>query len=145
MELSRPARALLLLGLPAVLMACQLTPDAPEGDGRMTCAAWLETANAERFALADVLVGDSRELLDKIRVRQHQPLGTPRDVLIRDVVSSLTKDCEIWPPRTRPVREIIEALYLNAPEPAAPSDIAAPTPRSGGDVSEPDSRFVRLP
>jgi hypothetical protein len=59
-------------------MACQLTPDAPKGDGLVTCAAWLETTNAERFDVADVLVGDSRELLDKIRVRQHQPPGTPR-------------------------------------------------------------------
>jgi hypothetical protein len=103
--------------LPAVLAACRLggpsePVSSPVPDPRaLTCAEWLDMTDGERVALADRLVGDSADLLGRIRVRQHQPEGTPRDDLIRDVVVSLTKNCEVWPPRERPVGEIIDALY----------------------------------
>jgi hypothetical protein len=106
-------RTLTILIVPAVLAACQLglpqqvTPDP----GALTCAAWLGITDRERVALADRLVGSSGDLLERIRVRQHQPEGTPRDSLIRDVVGSLTKNCEVWPPRERPVGEVMDALY----------------------------------
>lgn len=110
-------RSLFVLVLPALLGACQLAEatqrpasSAPD-PGRMTCAAWLEIAAEERLALADQLVGPSSELLERIRVRQHQPEGTPRDTLIRDVAGSLTKNCEVWPPRSRQVGDLLDALY----------------------------------
>jgi hypothetical protein len=108
---------LTVLLLPAVLTACLLGgPSEPVSSpvpdpGALTCAEWLELMDGERVALADRLVGDSGELLEHIRVRQHQPEGTPRDELIRDVVVSLTKNCEVWPPRERPVSEVMDALY----------------------------------
>ncbi len=112
------SRSLSVLVLPALLAACQLvdaTQDpsvSPASDpGRMTCAAWLGIADDERLVLADRLMGSSGELLERIRVRQHQPEGTPRDVLIRDVAGSLTKNCEVWPPRSRQVGELMDALY----------------------------------
>jgi hypothetical protein len=107
-----------ILALPAVLAACQMvgleehvpTSAAPD-PGAMTCARWLDISEGERLTLADQLVGASVDLLDRIRVRQHRPRGTPRDILIRDVVGSLTKNCEVWPPRERSVGELMEALY----------------------------------
>lgn len=109
---------LAVLVLPAVLAACQLvgleehvtTSPAPE-PGAMTCAGWLEISEGERLTLADQLVGASGDLLDRIRVRQHRPQGTARDILIRDVVGSLTKNCEVWPPRERSLGELMDALY----------------------------------
>lgn len=107
-----------VFALPVVLAACQLFgvgPDAtisPASDpGAMTCARWLQTEEGERLLLADRLVGASADVLERIRVRQHQPPGTTRDVLIRDVVGSLTKNCEVWPPLERPVGEVMDAIY----------------------------------
>jgi len=107
-----------VLALPAVLAACQLggleshvsTSPAPD-PGAMTCAGWLQVSEGERLTLADQLVGASGDLLERIRVRQHQPQGTARDILIRDVVGSLTKNCEVWPPRERSLGELMDALY----------------------------------
>ena len=110
--------SLIVLVLPTVLAACQMlglrqqvTPNPEPDPGALTCAAWLDTTDGERLVLADRLVGASGALLERIRVRQHQPEGTPRDSLIRDVVGSLTKNCEVWPPRERPVGEVMDALY----------------------------------
>lgn len=77
----------------------------------MTCETWLQTDDAVRLTLADSLVGASPELLESIRVAQHRPVGTERDALVRDVEASLTKDCDVWLPRTRPVHEVMDALY----------------------------------
>jgi len=106
------------LVLLAALVRCQLgghTPQVvqtPASDpGLVTCTAWLAIVDEERVVLARRLVGDSADLLERIRIRQHQPEGTPRDILIRDVVGSLTKNCEVWPPRERPVGEVMDALY----------------------------------
>ena len=111
-------RSLCVLVLPALLVACQLADAtqlpavSPAADpGRMTCAAWLETTGDERLALADQLVGSSGELLERIRIRQHHPEGTPRDTLVRDVAGSLTKNCEVWPPRSRQLDDLMDALY----------------------------------
>jgi hypothetical protein len=109
---------LTILVLPAALAACQLVgleehvTATPAVDLRgLTCARWFEISDGERLIVADRLVGASADLLDRIRIRQHQPRGTARDVLIRDVVGSLTKNCEAWPPRERSVGELMEALY----------------------------------
>lgn len=96
-----------VIALLALLAACSRV-DEP---GQMTCAVWLETSAVERLALADQLVGASGDLLERIRIRQHQPEGTPRDALIRDVASGITKNCEVWPPPTRRVDEVMVALY----------------------------------
>jgi hypothetical protein len=102
----RFTRSLLVLGFLAVFAACQpVGPDeqvlaSPAPDPRaMTCTAWLRVQVGERPTIADQLVNASADLLKRIRVRQHQPPGTPRDTLIRDVVASLTKNCEVLRPR----------------------------------------------
>ncbi|HEX5823225.1 MAG TPA: hypothetical protein VFY18_02090 [Candidatus Limnocylindrales bacterium] len=77
----------------------------------MTCGRWLRISEAERLILADALVGASPDLLERIRVRQHQPPGTARDVLIRDVVGSLTKNCEVAAPREPSLGDLMDALY----------------------------------
>ncbi len=104
--------------LPVALAGCQLvglgqqlSPQLEADPGALTCAAWLGITEPERVVLADRLVGASGDLLERIRVRQHQPEGTSRSTLIRDVVGSLTKNCEVWPPRERPVGEVMRALY----------------------------------
>lgn len=76
----------------------------------MTCAEWLEVSDEERIDTADRLVGASDATLERV-VRQHQSEGTPRATLIRDVVTSLTKNCEVWPPRERTIGEVFSALY----------------------------------
>lgn len=83
----------------------------PDG-GAATCSAWTEMTDGQRVALADGLVGDSAELLDRVRIRQHQPVGTPREILLLDVAQSLTKLCDGWAPGDRPVVEVFEALYV---------------------------------
>lgn len=65
----------------------------------------------QRLALADRVVGGSADLLERVRIRQHQPLGTPRDSLIVDVAQSLTKMCDLWISRDPPVIEVLDALY----------------------------------
>jgi hypothetical protein len=118
--------SLLLLLMPPLLTACQLVgptqpapPSSVRDPGALTCDGWLGITDLERVAVADRLVGDSADLLERIRLRQHAPEGTPRDTLIRDVVTSLTKNCEVWPPRERPVGEVMDALY-DSPADAPP-------------------------
>jgi hypothetical protein len=115
---SRLAAVLTVLVLPVALVGCQLggltpqaSPNSTSDPGLMTCAAWLQVEDRERVALANQLIGDSGDLLERIRVRQHQAPGTPRDVLVRDLVGSLTKNCDVWPPRGRPIGEVMDALY----------------------------------
>lgn len=105
-----------VLALPVLLSACQLigspkqlTPSS-SADRSMTCAEWLEVSDEERIDTADRLVGASDATLERV-VRQHQSEGTPRATLIRDVVTSLTKNCEVWPPRERTIGEVFSALY----------------------------------
>jgi hypothetical protein len=78
---------------------------------RLTCADWLSRPTEQRLALADQLVGTSRGLVERIRVAQHRPQETSRLALISDVEGSLTKNCEVWPPRTRTIGEVFDALY----------------------------------
>ena len=118
MQAKLMAGEFIILALAVLLAACQLgglgepagTSAASDPDA-MTCAHWLEITEKERVALADRLVGDSGDRLERIRIRQHQPEGTARELLILDVVTSLTKNCEVWPPRERPVGDVFDALY----------------------------------
>lgn len=80
--------------------------------GAATCIAWAGMTDGQRTALADQLVGDSADMLDRVRVRQHRPVGTPRDQLVLDVAQSLTKMCDGWAPADRPLVEVFEALYV---------------------------------
>jgi hypothetical protein len=68
--------------------------------------------DGQKVALADRLVGDSPDLLGRVRSRQHQPAGTPRDLLLIDVAQSLTKMCDGWAPGGQPVVEVFDALYV---------------------------------
>jgi hypothetical protein len=114
-------KAKVAIGIFSVLLllaTCQLVGPAPQAKtsavpdpGAMTCASWLEIKEGDRVALAEQLAGVSGDVLERIRIRQHLPEGTPRDSLIHDVVTSVTKNCEVWPPRTRSVGEVIAALY----------------------------------
>jgi hypothetical protein len=104
--------------LPLILGACQLidlgawlTPSAEPERPSVTCADWKQMTDQERVALADRIVGGSADLLERIRVRQHQPVGTSRDLLLADVSNSLTKLCDVWAPPDRPVIEVFDALY----------------------------------
>jgi len=107
-----------ILILPALLNACQLlglgtraSPDVRPDLPSVTCAGWGEMTEEERITLADVLVGDSTDLFERIRARQHEPVGTPRNALIADVSGSITKGCMVWAAPHRPVAEIVTELY----------------------------------
>lgn len=99
-------------GLPVIALLCVIAACGPLDEPRlMTCTTWLTLPVEQRIGLADRLIGRSGELVERIRVVQHEAPGTPRDVLIRDVESSLTKNCEVWLPRTRTIGELLDALY----------------------------------
>ncbi len=79
---------------------------------RIARTGWTEMTDGAMGALADRLVGDSGDMLDQVRIRQHQLVGTPRELLLVDVAQSLTKMCDVWAPGDRPVVEVFEALYV---------------------------------
>lgn len=83
----------------------------PSADPAITCAAWTGMTEGQRISHADALVGDSADLLDRIRTRQHRPAGTERDALIRDVAQSVTKGCEVWATPDQSVDEVMHSLY----------------------------------
>jgi hypothetical protein len=109
---------LVVFALLTVVAACQpvgreeqeMASRAPDSRA-MTCAAWLQVSDGERLATADRIVGVSADLLERIRVGQHQPRGTARDVLIRDVVGSLSKNCEVIRPRDPSLGDLMDAMY----------------------------------
>src|SRR3990172_1129402 len=99
---TKPAGWFYVAVLPWLISACWFFgPGEPSGPGAdpqpstVTCSRWNEMADQQRLALVDRVVGDSAELLERVRIRQHQPLGTPRDSLLVDVAQSLTKMCGV--------------------------------------------------
>ncbi len=109
MRLGSSVRALALIASVSVVGSCTLVDDP----GRMTCGTWLLIPAEQRLTLTDRLVGTSDDVLERIRAAAHQqPLGLEtRAGVIRWVAASVTKNCDIWPPRTRTVRGTFDALY----------------------------------
>ncbi len=114
----RASSVVSIILLPVMIGACQffgpgdgVGPSAKPEQSPVACSGWHEMTDQERVALADRVVGDSADLIERVRVRQHQPVGTPRDVLILDVAQSLTKLCDVWAAPERPVIEVFNALY----------------------------------
>jgi hypothetical protein len=65
-----------------------------------------------RLGLADRLVGGASEVLERVRAAQHEAAGTSRDVLVREVEGSLTKNCDVMAPGNPLVRTLFNQLYL---------------------------------
>ncbi len=104
------ARAVALAGAIAVMSACGTSEDP----GRIACSDWLALSSDQRVALTSQIVGSSDRVL--ARVRAVAARGNGLDVgtqaaLVAWVEGSLTKSCDIWPPRTRSVRATFDALY----------------------------------
>jgi hypothetical protein len=109
MKVAPMTLAMALAGAVSVFGACGLNEDP----GRLSCGDWLEVPAQQRLGLTDQIVGTSDEVLGRIRSvtsRGGIDVGT-RDGLVRWVEASLTKNCDVWPPRSRSVRETFEALY----------------------------------
>lgn len=96
--------------VPAILSGC-LEQVAFDQHDRVTCGTWAEMTDGEQVAFADRLIGNSANLLERVRIRQHQPAGTTRESLIADVSGSITKTCMAPGTTERPVREVMDALY----------------------------------
>lgn len=86
-------------------------PERASADPAITCATWTKMMDEERVSHADRMVGDSVDLLDRIRVRQQQPVGAQRDTLILDVAQSVTKGCDVWATPDQSIDEVMDSLY----------------------------------
>jgi hypothetical protein len=92
--------------------ACGLpSTERQSADPAITCVAWTRMTDDQRISRADRMVADSADLLERIRVRQHQPAGTRRDTLILSVAQSVTKGCDVWATPDQSVDEVIQSLY----------------------------------
>lgn len=111
MKTSLALSASLLIALLAVGACGFAGPVRPSADPAITCAAWTGMTDGERISHADRMVGDSADLLDRIRVRQHQPVGTQRDTLVLDGAQSVTKGCDVWATPDQSVDEVMDSLY----------------------------------
>lgn len=110
MKMSHSLSASLFIALIAV-GACGFADQSPSADPAITCAGWTEMTEAERISHADRVVGDSADLLNRIRVRQQRPVGTERGALIVDVVQSVTKGCGGWATPDQSIEEVVDSLY----------------------------------
>ncbi len=103
------ARALALAGVVLVVSASGTSEDP----GPMACGDWLVLSSDQRLALTSQVIGSADQVVARIRAvaaRGGVDVGT-RATLVAWVEGSLTKNCEIWPPRTRSVRATFDALY----------------------------------
>ncbi|MDQ6794674.1 MAG: hypothetical protein M3067_07650 [Chloroflexota bacterium] len=67
-------------------------------------------------------------MLERVRSAQHEAAATSRDVLVREVEGSLTKNCDVMAPGNPLVLRIFNQLYLG-PDPGGPaSDPGVQTP-----------------
>jgi hypothetical protein len=110
-----------LLVLPWLLAGCALLGfGTADGNPSMTCAMWRGMTVEARLRLA---------VLERVRAAQHEAAGTSRDVLVREVEGSLTKNCDVMAPGNPLVLTLFNELYL-APDSGGPApDAGAPTPR----------------
>lgn len=101
-------RAVALAAAVSVAASCGL------GDpGGMACGDWLGLPADRRVELTSQIVGTSDQTLAKIQAvaaRGAIDVGS-RDALVGWVEESITKNCDVWPPRTRSVRATFDALY----------------------------------
>lgn len=104
------ARAVALAAAISVAAACGSPPDP----GSVACGDWLALPSDQRLALASQIVGNSDQVLARVRAAAARGSGVDvgtQAALVAWVEGSLTKNCDIWPPRTRSVRATFEALY----------------------------------
>lgn len=110
MRIVAVARALAFAGSVAVAAACGSAPDP----GGLACGDWLALPADQRLALASQIVGDSDQTLARVRAAAARGSGVDvgtRAAAVAWVEGSLTKNCDVWPPRTRSVRATFDALY----------------------------------
>ena len=103
------ARAVALAGVIFVVSASGTSEDP----GPIACGDWLALSSDQRVALTSQIIGSADQVLARIRAvaaRGGVDVGK-RARLVAWVEGSLTKSCDIWPPRTRSVRETFDALY----------------------------------
>ncbi len=84
-----------------------------ENPGPMACGDWLALSSDQRLALTSQIAGTTDQVLARIRAvaaRGGVDVGT-QATLVAWVEGSLTKNCDIWPPRTRSVGATFDALY----------------------------------
>jgi len=98
-----------LAGAVSMVGSCGLADDP----GRMACADWLALPAERQITLISQLVGTSAEVLGRIRAVAARGGVDVRaqDALVAWVEASVTKTCDVWPPRTRSVRATFDALY----------------------------------
>jgi len=104
------ARTVALAASISVAAACGSPPDP----GALACGDWLALPSSQRLALASQVVGNSDQVLARVRAAAARGSGVDvgtQAALVAWVEGSLTKDCDIRPPRTRSVRATFDALY----------------------------------
>ena len=99
--------------MPLVLAGCALFGfDSAEGHVSTTCGEWRALDIQARLSLADRLVGGSADVLERVRAAQHEAAATSRDILVREVEGSLTKNCDVMAPGNPLVLTLFNQLYL---------------------------------
>jgi hypothetical protein len=104
-----PRRSVALPALMAAVVGCSLLRPAPEPRA-VTCGAWLTMPTDLQSDLAATMV-EAEDLWEGVRQAQHHRPGVPRELLIREVVASVTKNCEVMGEPRQLIVDLTMQLY----------------------------------
>jgi hypothetical protein len=94
--------------LTIVVARCSTGPTAPSNP--TTCADWRSMSETAQTELASAIV-DANHLLEAVRAGQHEGPAVPRAALLRDVVGSITKNCQPLGGPDQLVADLVVKLY----------------------------------
>jgi hypothetical protein len=92
-----------------VVAGCSLLLPGPRPEA-VTCAEWLAMPTARQTELAVTMV-QAEDLWDGVRKAQHHQPGVPGELLIREVVASVTKNCDVMGEPRQLVVDLTMQLY----------------------------------
>jgi hypothetical protein len=75
-----------------------------------SCFDWSTMSDQQQIDLATTIV-DANRLLERVRVVQHEGPATTNDTLIREVVASVTKNCDVMHQPSLDIEDLTRRLY----------------------------------
>jgi len=93
-----------------ILLAAGCAPLAPTRTTSASCFDWSTMSDQQRIDVATAIV-DANGLLERVRVAQHEGPGTPRAVILREVVESVSKNCDVMHQPNLDVEDLTRRLY----------------------------------
>jgi hypothetical protein len=91
------------------MAGCSLLLPGPRPEA-VTCAEWLAMPIARQTELAATMV-EAEDLWEGVRQAQHHQPGVPRELLIREVIASVTKNCEVMRKPGQLIVDLTMQLY----------------------------------